>query len=90
MAPATTVKGNNAPVTINQTIGSQCANQAGDSISPDKKTSPTEIPGGMKMKKRPQGSRSAAKVARNVVAGAVMLGLSLDGVGVHPAQSSDF
>lgn len=77
---------------IYQTNVSKYDNQAGDSISPSKtkKTSPTKAPGGTKMKKRSQGIKSLAQAARNVTAGVVMLGLSLDVVGGHSAQSYDF
>jgi len=89
-APVTTVIGNYAPVTINQTNVSKCENQVGDSLSPSentKKTSPTKSPGGKKMKKRTQGIKSKF---RNVTAGVVMLGSLLDVYGVHSAQSYDF
>ncbi|WP_256352625.1 hypothetical protein [Pseudomonas sp. PDM31] len=42
------------------------------------------------MKKRTQGIKSVAQVARNVTAGVVMLGSLLDVVGGHSAQSYDF
>lgn len=86
------VTGNQSPVPINQTNVSKCDNQAGDSISPNetKQTSPTKTPGGSKMKKRTQGIKSVAQVARNVTAGAVMLVSLLDVVGGHSAQSYDF
>ncbi|MDD2114179.1 hypothetical protein NP554_20580 [Pseudomonas asiatica] len=91
-APVVTVIGNNAPVAITQTNVSKCDNQAGDSISPNetKQTSPTEIPGGTKMKKSTLGIKSLAQKARNVTAGFVMLGSLLDVAGVHSAQSYGF
>ena len=91
-AATVTVTGNYSPVTINQTNVSKCDNQAGDSISPNetKQTSLTKTPGGSKMKKRTQGIKSLAPVARIVTAGVVMLGLLLDVVGGHSAQSYDF